>query len=198
VSSDHSESPNSRSHFLLDASRSLVMLIDVQEKLVPLIVDHVSVIESCRALLDGAKLFEVPILASEQYPEKLGRTVEPLSEFAQGCATKRMFSVRECWPEWAPVMSAPRDTVVICGIESHVCIQQSALDLLSAGWNVVIAVDAVSARRKVDHDTALQRLLWNGCTLTTVESILFEWCETSTHARFRELSTIVKNRPLKS
>ncbi len=196
VPSSSNEALPPRSPFLLNVSRSAVLMIDVQEKLAPLVFGIEPVVQAASSLLAGAKLMGVPILASEQYPERLGGTVAPLAEFAVGCPTKRMFSSRECMGAWSEKIAAPRDTIVLCGIETHVCVQQTALDLLSEGWNVVIAADAVSSRRRLDHDLALQRLLWCGCVITSVESILFEWCETSKNDKFRELSALIKTRPI--
>jgi Isochorismatase family len=196
VNSSSNDSLPPRSPHLLSASRSTVLLIDVQEKLAPLVNGIDAIVGAAQCLLSGAKLFDVPVLASEQYPERLGSTVSSLAEFAVGCPTKRMFSSRECLDAWSTQLAPPRDTIVLCGIETHVCVQQTALDLISQGWNVAVASDAVGSRRRLDHDLALQRLLWCGCVITSVESILFEWCETSKHGSFRDLSGLIKSRPI--
>jgi nicotinamidase-related amidase len=85
--------------------------------------------------------------------------------------------------------------LLICGIETHVCIQQSALDLLADGWRVYVAVDAVGSRHELDHQTALRRMEASGAMLTTVESSLFEWCEAAGTPEFKQISRIVRENP---
>ncbi len=185
-----------RSPLLLDCSRSCLILIDVQEKLFPLIHGRSEIESALQAAIEGAGTFEVPIFVSEQYPEKLGPTVESIRRGLPFASTKRMFSCRECAAEWQQLLPVQRDTLVLCGIETHVCVQQTALDFVAAGWNVVILADAVGSRRPIDHATAIERMRWSGCTITTVESALFEWCESSASPRFRDLSQIIKSRPI--
>jgi isochorismate hydrolase len=144
-------------------------------------------------MLTGAATLAVPHLVTEQYPEKLGETV------ALGVATcipvsKRMFSCRECCEPLADFRDRGVQQVVLCGIETHVCVLQTALDLVSDGWQVFIAVDATGSRSRLDHETALQRLATESVVLTTVESILFEWCETSSALEFRSISSLVKGK----
>ncbi len=183
-----------RSPHLLDRHRSLLMLVDLQEKLLPTIDQRARVVWNARRLLAGANAVGVLHIVTEQYPEKLGATVV-LGDGVQSinvAISKRMFSCRECHSASADSRAAGRDQAILCGIETHVCVLQTALDLLSDGWKVFIVADAVSSRNLLDHSVALSRLATHGATITTTESVLFEWCETSTAPEFRTISALVR------
>lgn len=132
-------------------------------------------------------------LATEQYPEKLGRTVSGLRDQLANVLMKRMFSVRECFAGIEPLWQAGRRTIVLCGIETHVCILQSAFDLLAAGWDVYVVIDAVGSRQLEDHQIAMERMRQAGIKVVTSEMVMFEWCESSTHPNFKAISQLVKN-----
>ncbi len=134
------------------------------------------------------------MLASEQNPDKLGPTVPPLRELLPTPERKMRFSSAECLLNGMRESGDARRQVVICGIETHVCILQTAIDILSWGWDVYVVADAVQSRFPSDHDWALRRLESSGVTLVTTESALFEWCETAEAAEFREISRLVKSR----
>lgn len=183
-----------RSPLLIDKERCCLLVIDVQEKLFSLIDRHEDIESALHSLVAGARCFEVPIFVSEQYPERLGGTISSLAANLPAASSKRMFSCRECFDSWQHALPPTRDTLILSGIEAHVCVQQTALDLVGAGWNVVVLADAVGSRWPIDCTIALERMRWSGCTITTVESLLFEWCESSLDPRFRELSAIIKSR----
>jgi hypothetical protein len=180
---------------LLQAESSRLLIIDVQEKLVRVLPDPAEMIAGCRMLMAGAALFDVPISVTEQYPQGLGSTIAELAGVAPN--TKLEFSGCGClgWPTAAEDPNG-RYQVVIAGMEAHVCVLQTALELQSAGYRVFVAADAVTSRRKSDRDVAFQRLQSAGVTLVTAESVLFEWCERSDHPQFKALSRLVKERPL--
>lgn len=180
-----------RSPRLLDRSRSLLLVVDLQAKLLPLIPSHASIVWNAGRLLSGASALSVPHLVTEQYPEKLGATV-PLGDALITASSKRMFSCRECNTPLADFWTRGMRQVLICGIETHVCVLQTAFDMQADGWQVFIAVDATGSRTRLDHDTALGRLAAESITLTTTESVLFEWCETSTAPEFRTISSLVR------
>jgi len=106
-----------------------------------------------------------------------------------------MFSCRECDSTFKELSSQGVHNLLICGIESHICVAQSSLDLLSQGFNVFVCVDAVGARHAIDHETALRRLENSGVVLTTTEAVLFEWCEKSGSDQFKQISKIVQQQP---
>jgi nicotinamidase-related amidase len=185
-----------RSHELLSRDNSLLVVVDIQEKLLPAIPVRESLIESCRMLLQGAKLLRVPIAATEQYPRGLGPIVPEIRQLLDGNAAEKVrFSCAEClrWPT-AAERDDQRWQVVLCGMEAHVCVLQTALDLLAAGYRVYIPADAVASRRKLDWKIGLERMSSAGATITTIESVLFEWCEVSGTPEFKEISRLIKER----
>ncbi len=167
-----------RSPLLLDRTRSLLLVIDLQEKLLPLIARHQHIAWNAARLLAAAQTLSIPHIVTEQYPERLGATVS-LGQFGKvdGALSKRMFSCRECSKDLNPLQREGRRQVVLCGIETHVCVLQTALDLLAAGWQVFVIADAIGSRSELDHAVALSRMTAAGVIACTVESVLFEWCE---------------------
>lgn len=178
---------------LLDRRRSGLLVIDVQVKLAPLITQADQVVGNLSRLLQGAAMFSVPYCVTEQYPQGLGKTVPELEQAASTALTKSMFSCRELFADLAAWQTSERHQLVIGGIEAHVCVQQTALDCLTSGWDVYVVVDAIGSRFSLDKDIALQRMANAGAILTTTESVLFEWCETSQDPQFKALSRLIKD-----
>lgn len=183
-----------RSSLLHGSTTSALLVIDVQEKLLPKIHQRDSILTNMERLIRVAKLLQVPILVSEQYPEKLGPTVSSLRDLIPPADTKRMFSCRELWDVWSQKIPEHCRTLVVCGIEAHVCVLQTVLDFQSLGWNVAVPVDAVSSRFENDYQVAIKRMEASGVSLVSTEMLLFEWCETSLRPEFKEVSEIVKGR----
>jgi len=179
---------------LLDRTRSLLLVIDVQERLAPAIAEGGARIARTRLLLEGARRLEVPVLATEQYPKGLGRTVADLLPWPAGTEVfeKIAFSaVRE--PAFADRLAArERDQIVLCGMESHVCVLQTALDLLARGFAVFAVADACGSRRPESHELALARLRQEGARVVNAEMVLFEWLERAGTQTFRAISRLVK------
>lgn len=180
-----------RSDRLLDRNRSMLLVVDLQSKLLPAIPAQATIAWNATRLLAGANALGVPYWVTEQYPEKLGSTI-PLAETPIAASSKRMFSCRECSEPLADFRKRGMQQVIICGIETHVCVLQTALDLLADGWQVFIVVDATGSRMQIDQETALSRMAAEEVVLTTTESVLFEWCETSSALEFRTISSLVK------
>ncbi len=181
-----------RSSELMSRTDSGLLVIDVQEKLTPAISSSTTVVWNVRRLIEGARHLNVPVAASEQYPQGLGPTVADLAVLLPERHPKRCFSCRELATVFATLRDQGVEKLLLCGIETHVCIQQTALDLMADGWRVYIAVDAVGSRAEIDHQTALRRMEASGATLTTTESALFEWCETSAAPEFKQISQLVR------
>lgn len=181
-----------RSRSLLSIDDSILIVIDIQEKLLPLILDADRIAFNTQRLIDGANELNVEIVASVQYPKALGNLIAPIQTQLAKPHEKRMFSCRECNDMLSPAKEFGKRQLVICGIESHICILQSCLDWISDGWEVYIVADAVGSRCRQDHDIALRRMELHGAVLATTESVLFEWCETSTHPSFKAISQIVR------
>lgn len=184
---------HSRSPELMSSQDSVVLIVDVQEKLVPAISDAGLLVGSLVRLVNGARLLEVPVLATEQYPKGLGPTVAPLlASIGSPPDEKLTFSCCGCPALMERLEKLARPNVLVAGVEAHVCVQQTVLDLLHAGFRVFVASDAVGSRRPTDMQGALRRMETSGAILTTVESVLFEWCETAAAPQFKELSKLVK------
>ena len=182
----------SRSAELMSRSDSALLVVDVQEKLVAAMEAGPRVIWNVRRLIDGAKVLGLPVMASEQYPQGLGPTVPELASRLEQRPAKLSFSCRELAELFADLRQRNIEKLLVCGLETHVCIQQTVLDLLADGWRVYVAVDAVGSRFDIDHQTALRRMESSGAVLTTTEAALFEWCQTAGTAEFKQISRIVR------
>ena len=178
----------------MSAADTALLVVDVQEKLLPKIRDHVALVRNIRFLLDGAKLVQIPAQASEQYPRGLGATVPDLIGYFPERPDKTAFSSCAIPSVVETFHRAARPKVVLAGIETHVCVLHTALDLLAAGFRVFLPVDAVGARYRVDHETALRRLEQAGAVLTTVETCAFEWLGGAGHPQFKAVSALVQQR----
>jgi nicotinamidase-related amidase len=188
-------SPISRSPELMSRSDTALLVVDVQEKPMAAIGPAVRIIWNVRRLIEGARLLGLPVLASEHYPQGLGPTVPALAAHLESRPAKVLFSCRGLPGLFAELRDKGIEKLLVCGIETHVCIQQSVLDLLADGWRVYVAVDAVGARHELDHQTALRRIEASGAVLTTAEAALFEWCETAGTPEFKQISRLVREQP---
>lgn len=190
--------PNSKALYLRSAEllardACRLLIVDVQEKLVPHVVSANRLLANCARLIDGAKIMGVPVFATEQYPKGLGGTAAPLAERLANVPAKLRFSCGEVL-EWgtAAEQADGRHQVVVAGIETHVCILQTVLDLLAAGFQVFVPADAVSSRGELDWRIALERMAGCGATIVTTESVLFEWCEVAGTPQFKQISALIK------
>ena len=188
--SDSQELP--RSAELMSRHDSALLIVDVQEKLIPAIDECSRVVWNIRRLMDGATALGISVAATEQYPRGLGRTVEEIADRLGQIPEKLRFSCAECAPLFEAWQAAGISKILLSGIEAHVCVQQTALDLLANGFSVYVAVDAIGSRYKIDCETALRRMDSAGVTLTTTESALFEWCERAGSPEFKVISQLVR------
>ncbi len=175
---------------LIQREQSCLLIVDVQEKLTPLVRDSMRLVERCAWLMQLAEELSVPFLVSEQYRRGLGETVEVLRLRMPGKTDidKVFFS---CYRDASFVkhwQAINRKQVILAGIETHVCILQTALDMHAAGMDVFVVVDAISSRHEIDHDIALQRMMQAGIHLVTSEMIFFEWLEQAGTKNFKQLS----------
>jgi nicotinamidase-related amidase len=183
-----------RSPELMSPADTALLVVDVQEKLMPLIPGAQQIVWNIRRLMDAAELLKVKLLATEQYPKGLGGTVAALAPRLGQIASKTAFSCFGCDDTRRSIEDGVHK-VLLVGIEAHVCIQQTALDLLSAGYRVYLAVDAIGARFELDREVALRRMESAGATLTTTEAAMFEWCEVAGTAEFKKISALVRELP---
>ena len=187
-----------RSPLLMNQDDTALMIIDIQEKLLPHIREHQRLIWNSKRLIEGATALGVEIMVSEQYPKGLGGTHEEIiqalgPDFGQR-SEKTMFSCRECSTLIENLSNKQIRNVLLAGIEAHVCVMQTAMDLLAAGFDVYVCNDAVGSRFENDFDTAMARMQACGVTLVTTEMALFEWCERAGSDQFKAISAIVRDK----
>lgn len=184
-----------RSPELMSADDTALLVVDVQEKLLPFIRDRARVVFNIRRLIDGARLLDLPVIGTEQYPGGLGRTVPELAELLGPLPEKLTFSCAACGELFGPLVEKGVTKILVTGIEAHVCVQQTVFDLLGAGWRIYLAVDAVGSRNAWDYRTALARMDSGGAVLTTTEAALFEWCRIAGTEQFKAISRLVREEP---
>ncbi len=182
---------------LLDAARSQFLLVDMQERLIPAMHEREALLDRCAILLEAASELRVPGTVSEQYRKGLGATVERLSN-ARGDAEvieKMHFSSAADPGQVARVRALAgqgRNQLVVAGIESHVCVLQSALGFKDMGLDVYVVADAVSSRKPESIELATQRLRHNGVSVVNTEMVLFEWLHIAGTPQFKAVSRLIK------
>lgn len=181
-----------RSPELMSADNTALLVIDVQERLIPHIADHKRIVWNIRRLIDAATILGVRVVGTEQYPKGLGPTVPVLAERLGTLPEKLMFSCRECWNLFNELKNQGIRNLLVTGIETHVCVQQTVLDFLGQGWHVYVAADAVGSRHRIDYEIALRRMEVSGAVLTTTEAALFEWCVRAGTDQFKKISRLVQ------
>ena len=174
--------------------RKILTLIDVQEKLVPLMDSNTQLVENLVILLKGAQLLDIPIIWMEQLPDKLGSTIPEIKNIMndQSPIIKNVFSCVDSDLYISVLNNYDPDEVILCGIETHVCVYQTAMDLLSIGKDVQVVADAVTSRKKLNHNIGLQRISEKGGLLTTYELLLFEEQKIAEGDRFKSLIQLIK------
>ncbi len=199
---------------LLDAAESQLVLIDYQERLMAALVDGAGVLANARRLAEAARLLRVPVWGTEQNPGKLGPNDPTIRAACQRTITKMHFSaveegLLECLrpapragggnarslPKHLQKPAAPvseRAAIVLAGCEAHVCLLQTALELVEQEMDVWVVTDACASRTERNRDAAFDRLAGTGCELVTTEMVLFEWMRTAEHPAFREVQALIK------
>ncbi len=202
---------------LLDSEDSQLVLVDYQQKLMPAIHDAAGVLANARRLALIAQAMEVPCFATEQYPQGLGPTVPELRPLAGQVLSKMDFSAAGVLmprlrpparpaqggnarslpkhlrkPEAAQPAADTRETVVLAGVEAHVCLLQTALELLEEEFEVWVVTDACGSRTERNRDAAFDRLAGAGAELVTTEMVAFEWLRSAEHPLFKEVQSWIK------
>jgi len=186
------ESDLTRSPEMMSCGDTALLVVDVQEKLIHLIEQQETIVWNIRRLLDAAEILDLFVAATEQYPQGLGQTVGGLSNLLGEISEKTAFSCARVPGLLASFSEREIRKLLLVGIETHVCIEQTALDMLSTGLGVYVAVDAVGSRNTLDRDIALRRMETAGAVLTTTEAVLFEWCEIAGTPEFKRISALVR------
>lgn len=188
-----------RSPSLLSRALSHLLVVDVQEKLIPVIDGHERIIGEIGLILNAAAVLDVPVTLSEQYPAGLGLTIPAIGQHdaIQYRFEKLKFSAADEFCRIAAESSSGAGDgpgqVVLVGIETHICILQTALDLKHSGWEVFVVANAIGSRRGEDHEVGLARLSRAGIHIVTSEGVLFEWCEAAGTDQFRQISRLVRS-----
>jgi len=179
---------------MLDIQQCCLTVVDVQGKLAQLMHGREALFKNIQILVQAAKILEIPILWCQQCPDALGPTVpeiaqlladnEPINKFAFSCCGTEQFNAR--------LKDLARNQVLLCGIETHVCIYQTAVDLLSQDFNVNVIANAVSSRALENKQIALNRLASEGANISCTEMALFELLKTAEHPQFRQITRLIK------
>ena len=169
-----------------------LIIVDIQEKILKPIINKDSITKNIKKLIDAYQILEENIFLSEQNPFKLGATIpELLPKNGFRKFEKMEFSLAKLEEFLKELKDKKISNLIVCGIETHICIQQTVLDCLEKGFEVILISDAMSSRNRLDHEIALQRMIQRGAILTTTESIIFELCKTADRKEFREIRNII-------
>lgn len=173
---------------LVNASHATLLVVDVQEKLISAMTDPERMVKRTEWLIKVCKELEIPVVFSEQYPKGLGTTLPQLKEAAQGSLVVEKMHFSCVSGECLPKSLFGRDQVILCGIETHICVLQTALDLLSQGKRVFVVEDATDCRSAYSHGLGIQRMRDAGAQIVTREMVVFESLHSASHEKFRAIS----------
>lgn len=179
---------------MLDRNESLLLIIDVQERLVKAL-DKDIVVKRTATLAKAAKIFEIPTIITEQYPKGLGNTVETVKQNLSAEAKiieKFSFSAVKENGFLEILKSFNKKQIVLCGIETHVCVHQTAADLIAEGFDVYVVKDACASRNKYEFKQGIERMQENGAKISCLEIVLFEWLKSAKNPKFKEIQSLVK------
>lgn len=180
---------------LADVRYSHLLVIDVQTRLAKVMSERDGLMRNCETLITAAKILSVPVTVTEQYPKALGNTEAALSEALPPLTTpveKTCFSSCAAQDFDNYFTYSENSQAILCGIESHVCVLQTAMDLLNKNQQVFIVADAVASRSRDNKNIALNRMQQAGAIISSTESILFEWMKDAKHEQFKAISALIR------
>lgn len=180
---------------MLDAARSALLVVDVQEGYRGHTVDHEGMVRGVRTLIAAATVMDVPVLVTEQYPKGLGRTQPEVAEtLPAGTPIIEKLSMSCCGqPRFlAALEGVARPQIVVCGIEAQACINQTAHELLARGYQVHVPLDAISARHERDLRVGWEKMVGSGAVPASVEMVCLEWVRTAESPRFKAIHALIK------
>ncbi|WP_211443260.1 isochorismatase family protein [Collimonas humicola] len=177
--------------YLSDASRSTLLIIDLQEKLMPVIGDGQQVLRRAVLLAQAARLLSIPVIGTAQQPLRLGGTVAAIDGLLDQTIEKSSFDAC-ARPEFIAATENGRDELVVLGCEAHVCVLQTVLGLLHRQRRVKLVSDAIGSRQAGDKAAAIERARAAGAEIVTSEMLMFEWMRNSEHPKFREILKLIK------
>ena len=179
---------------LLVEDETLLLIVDVQQKLLKNIKDNKLLVFNIKKLINTCNLLNIQIAITEQNPLKLGKTLESIIDDNEYPIFEKMeFSCIKNKDFINYLNEHNFKNIIVCGIESHICVLQTSIDLLQKGLNILIPRDAIGSRNEIDNDTAFLRLILSGAVASTTESLICELCKTSNRKEFREVSKILKD-----
>ncbi len=179
---------------MLDVENSLLLVIDIQERLVASL-DKDVIVSKVGKLVDAANILDVPVVLSEQYPKGLGHTVPTISEKLKPetpIVEKCSFSLLREEGFLDKIKAYGKKQIVICGIETHICVHQTAAELMDAGFEVFVAKDACASRNKYEFKQGIEAMHDNGAKISCLEIILFEWLRSAKNPKFKEVQVLIK------
>lgn len=180
---------------MLEIENSVIVLIDIQERLVTMLNKQEPVVKASSKLINAANIMNIPAVLTEQYPQGLGKTVFDVAtamDESNSVIEKTSFSAMQT-PEFAEkIKSLGKQTIIIGGIETHICVYQTVLDLINEGFNVVVAKDACASRSTDCFKTGIELMKDAGAKISNVETILFELLKTSKNPYFKAVQALVK------
>lgn len=179
---------------MFEIDRSCLVVVDVQGKLAQLMWDKERLFNNIEILVKSAKILEIPIIWCQQYPKALGETVEQIAKHLKGLSpvNKKCFSCYGKEEFVEQLHAANRKQVLICGIETHICVYQTVMDLLGQEYDVQVVGDAVSSRTRENKEAALSRIKHEGAAISTTEMALFELLVTAEHPKFRDIAKLIR------
>jgi nicotinamidase-related amidase len=178
----------------IHADTAVAVAVDYQERLMPAIHDASELIRSSRLLLSGLRELKVPVIISRQYPKGLGDTVPEIKDVTPDAVPCEKISF-SCWGSEQfrdALQKLNRKNIVLCGVEAHVCVLQTAVDLLASGYGVLFTADCTGSRKKHDKKMGLKRAEREGALLVTGEQILFELLESAAAPAFKSISALLR------
>jgi nicotinamidase-related amidase len=179
---------------VLQIESTLLVVIDIQGNLARAATDRDLFFENTRKLIQGAKIFQLPIMVTEQIPEKLGPTIQDVAELLDGIDRLRKATFSCCGNSafMEAFEKVNRRQVLLCGIESHICVYQTALDLLGRDYEVHAVADAISSRTAKNRAIGLKKMIAAGAHLTSTETVLFELLRTAESDKFKDIFRVIK------
>jgi len=188
---------NDLGQFKLDANKAVLVVIDIQERLVPAMPQEIylRLRNTVGILIQAAGMLGIPVVTTEQYPKGIGHTVPELAEACKGTVMEKV-SFGCCGePNFmAALKKIGRSQVIVTGMEAHVCVYQTVLGLLEGGYHVHLVRDAVCSRNKTDFLASIDNSARAGAVVTTAETALFQMLQKSTHEQFKAISKLIKDR----
>lgn len=183
-----------RNNIILKKENTALLIIDIQERILPVMQNADTFIGNTLKLIKGFKQLEMPLFYTEQYPKGLGRTADVLLNELEGLSVfeKMTFSCFGAGNLFKELKEKNISQVVVAGIETHVCVLQTVLDLVANGFQVNVCADAVSSRKEIDYSNALDRMRKHNIEVTTTESVLFELLVECGTVNFKSISKLVK------